>query len=113
MFAVAPVCRLTRGLYSVQLRVTYDGAAVAGGERLSVVQTAAKPQVAFEGAEPNGTPVKACAFACSLPDEHPSSLGTAFYTFMLVDPDAPDPAEPVRPAQQLLLLFACAAASSA
>ena len=50
---------------SVQLRVTYDGAAVAGGERLSVVQTAAKPQVAFEGPEPNGTSFRAHALACS------------------------------------------------
>jgi hypothetical protein len=42
-------------LRSVQLRVTYaDGASVAGGERLSVVQMAAKPQVAFEGADPKG-----------------------------------------------------------
>ena len=63
---------------SVQLRVSYDGAAVASGEKLTVFQTAAKPQVSFQGADP-----------------------ASFYTFMLVDPDAPDPAEPVRNARSL------------
>lgn len=40
---------------SVQLRVSYDGAAVASGERLTVAQTAAKPAVSYEGADPAGT----------------------------------------------------------
>ena len=83
----------------MQLRVTYaDGATVAGGERLSVVQTAAKPQVAFQGAEPECTPDMTMARA--LLDAHctaASSHGAALYTLMLVDPDAPDPADPVRP----------------
>jgi len=39
----------------VQLRVSYaDGVAVAGGERLTVVQTAAKPTVEMLDADPAG-----------------------------------------------------------
>jgi phosphatidylethanolamine-binding protein (PEBP) family uncharacterized protein len=59
----------------VQLRVTYPegSGALAGGERLSRVATAAKPEVALLGADP-----------------------AAFYTLIMVDPDAPDPATPVR-----------------
>ena len=81
---------------SVQLRVTYaDGASVAGGERLNMVQTAAKPQVSFEGADPKGDQECLCEAASGFL-ALTRFFCVAFYTFMLVDPDAPDPADPVR-----------------
>jgi hypothetical protein len=63
----------------VQLHVSYpDSGALSGGERLSRVTTAAKPEIALLGADP-----------------------AAFYTLVMVDPDAPDPATPVRMPRQL------------
>jgi hypothetical protein len=44
---------------SVHMSVTYAGGVrVTGGERLTRVQAAGKPEVAFAGTDPNGAPAK-------------------------------------------------------
>jgi hypothetical protein len=98
-------------LRSVHMSVTYAGGVrVTGGERLTRVQAAGKPEVAFAGTDPNGAPAKrrcvdegarfvACIIATTDAASHALSLrarAAALYTLMMVDPDAPDPNSPVR-----------------